>query len=258
MGDGTAGRRAIRDGISRTQPPPPKGDAVLVARRAPQLRRRLQCTALDGAGDAHLHVRRRERGRRRGRDHLLSSAAPSTRRRATCASSRGAPKDAARLRSLARRPSGRRAVLRCLLPGNRRGESGAAATGGRWRSPFRMRQCSVQGSRRELYGDERRVNSLCLASVLRTLDKISFRDCIKGDVRGIRTAGSYPPEKCSSLHQQLVSSPAAQQPSYCQQKHPKHEGRRLKRRLRLSTAANKPRAHHSRHQWTLGYRSAEC
>ncbi len=32
-----------------------------------------------------------------------------------------------------------------------------------------MRQCYVQGSRRELYGDKRRVNSLCLASVLRTL-----------------------------------------------------------------------------------------
>ena len=76
---------------------------------------------------------------------FYTSAAPATRRRATCARSRGAPKDAARLRSLARRPSGRRAVLRCLLPGNRRGESGAAAAGGRWRSPFGC-QCSVQGS----------------------------------------------------------------------------------------------------------------
>ena len=43
--------------------------------------------------------------------------------------------------------------------------------------------------------------------------------------------GEVPPSYTSSL------SPA-QQPSYCQQKHPKHEGRRLKRRLRLSTAAN--------------------
>ena len=96
---------------------------------------------------------------------LLSSAAPATRRRATCARSRGAPKDAARLRSLARRPSGRRAVLRCLLPGNRRGESGAAAAGGRWRSPLDA-PMQVQGSRRELYGDKRPGELTCLASVL--------------------------------------------------------------------------------------------
>jgi hypothetical protein len=75
VGDGAPGRRAVRDGSSRTQPPPSKGDAVLVARRAPQLRRRLQCTSFDGARHSYLDVGRRERGRRRGRDHLLSSAA---------------------------------------------------------------------------------------------------------------------------------------------------------------------------------------
>ena len=51
---------------------------------------------------------------------FYTSAAPSTRRRATCASSRGAPKDAARLRSLARRPSGRRAYYGLPLQRRRR------------------------------------------------------------------------------------------------------------------------------------------
>ena len=244
MGDGAAGRGAIRDRGSRTQPPPPERDAVLVARAAPQLRRRLQRAALDGAGDSYLHMCWRERGRRRGRDHLLSSAAPSTRRRATCASSRGAPKDAARLRSLARRPGGRRAVLRCLLPGNRRGESGAAAAGGRWRRPFGC-QCSVQGPRRELYGDERRVNSLCLASVLRTLAERPFLVGSKETYAAFGRLEVTPRRSVAVLHQQLVSSPAVQ---LLPAKAPKHKGRRLKGRLRLSLAAKNPRAHHSHHQ----------
>ena len=66
--------------------------------------------------------------RRLRRGAALSLARRLGGRRAACARLRGARAGAARVGSL-------------LLPGNRRGESGAAAAGGRWRCP-RMHQCS--------------------------------------------------------------------------------------------------------------------
>ena len=163
---------------------------------------------------------RRERGRRRGRDHLLSSAAPATRRRATCARSRGAPKDAARLRSLARRPSGRRAVLRCLLPGNRRGESGAAAAGGRRRSPLDA-LCNQQGSRRELYGDKRPGELTCLASVLPTLARTRFGHKHQRSRTRHSDGWKLPPvEVAPPLHPRPAPGPKASQQSALKLEHP--------------------------------------
>ena len=130
MGNRTTRCGAVRDGISRTQPPPPEGNPVLVARAAPQLRRRLQRAALDGAGHSYLHMCWGERRRRRGRDHLLAGAAPSTGRRAFVGA---APSWAPRgFRSLARRPGGRAPREFYRLPLQRADESAGRVSGSGW------------------------------------------------------------------------------------------------------------------------------
>jgi hypothetical protein len=154
VGDGAPGRRAVRDGSSRTQPPPSKGDAVLVARRAPQLRRRLQCTSFDGARHSYLDVGRRERGRRRGRDHLLSSAA-LRRGAARLALARAAPRRTRR--GCARLRGARAGAARTSLPAARQ-PARRVRRGGCGRQvaqSFPIAPMLLQGSRRELYGDKR-------------------------------------------------------------------------------------------------------
>ena len=95
--------------------------------------RTFTCAGANAAGAGAATIFCLARRLRRGAARLALARAAPRRTRRGCARLRGARAGAAR-------------VLRCL-PGNRRGESGAAAMGGRRRSPCRCNTASCKAGR---------------------------------------------------------------------------------------------------------------